>query len=361
MAEEELPPAAEDASSSESDSEDAEVLYPSEERDFHAQEVYCVAFHPSRPQLTVSGAGDSKAFVTAGEEPLELAYHSDSVIYAGFSACGRYLALGSMDAKISIWTVDAWTEPYAVFDGPEGEVTWAEWHPKGAVIAAGSGDGSNWVWDIRTKTLLAVLYGHEATSHCGHFSPNGRYLYSGAKGVRAWDLKQMGNSQAPCAASFPGLEGETACICLAMREDNAFILAGYSSGVVQGLSLTQPQPLFELSLFEDSVESIAIGVTMPWAAVGGVTGGIKVIDISTGSERTACASPGIVKLIWQEGRILAGCLDGTIREYQASSLQLQRIYKSNPASVLDFAVSGERLLKCGEDGKVFLFTPAAEE
>lgn len=361
MAEEELPPAVEEESSSESDSEGAEVLYPTEEHDFHGQEVYCVAFHPSRPQLTVSGAGDSKAFVTVGEEPVELACHSDSIIYVGFSACGNYLALGSMDAKLSIWTVDSWTEPYTVFDGPEGEVTWVEWHPRGTVIAAGSGDGSNWVWDIRTKSLLAVLYGHEATSTCGHFSPNGRYLYSGAKGVRAWDLKQMANSQAPCIASFPGVEGETACICLSMREDNAFILAGYSSGIVQGLTLTQPLPLFQLSLFEDSIESIAIGAAMPWAAVGGVTGGIKVIDISSGSERTSCLSPGIVKLIWKEGSIFAGCLDGTVREYQASSLQLQRIYKSSPASLLDFSVNQDRLLKCGEDGKVFVFTSAPEE
>lgn len=348
-------------SSSDSEPEGVEVLYPSMEHDYHAQEVYCVAFHPSRTALTVSGSGDSKAYVTVDEEPQELVYHSDSVIYVGFSACGGYLALGSMDAKVSIWTTDVWTEPYAVFDGPEGEVTWVEWHPRGAVIAAGSGDGSNWVWDIRTKTLLAVLYGHEATSHCGHFSPNGRYLYSGAKGVRAWDLKQMANSQAPCVSTFPALDEETACLCLSMREDNTFIIAGFSSGVVQGLSLSQPQPLFQLSLFEDSIESIVIGEGTPWAAVGGVSGGIKVVDISTGTVRTECESPSIVKLLWVQGKILAGCLDGTIREYQGSSLLLQRLYKSTNAQLLDFAYSRENILKCGEDGKIFLYSPSVPE
>lgn len=347
-----------DASSSEDDFDESVVVqYPEAEHNFHTDEVFCVDV---RADTIVSGGADHKAVVFAGEA-VEIEHHSDSVIFAGFSVCGKYLALGSMDTKVSVWATGEWSAPLVEFDGPEGEVTWMCWHPRGPVLAAGSGDGSNWIWDVKAQSLLAVLHGHEISSSCGVFSPNGRYVCSGGKGVRVWDLKQMANGQAPCVSSFPAADAESTVISITMREDNALIVAGHSNGTVQGLSVTQPQALFQLPLFEDSVESVGICPAMPWLAAGCLVGGIKIVDVSTASIRCTAVTPGVSKLQWRQGVLFAGHLDGTVRQYEGSSLHLQKVFKSSQSPALDFAISADKVVKSGEDGKVFVFTLAQEE
>jgi len=139
----------------------------------HGQNVYCVAINPKSNLRIISGGGDDRGFLwnyfvnddsdveSLGRNVnrcLELNDHQDTVTSVGFSSDGELAFTGGYDGIIQIW--DSYTgELKAKFDGPE-DIEWAQWHPKGRAIIAGSNDGTVWLWveDKEWRCAQVSLY-----------------------------------------------------------------------------------------------------------------------------------------------------------------------------------------------------------
>jgi WD40 repeat protein len=70
--------------------------------------VYTCTLSPSQPTVACTGGGDDAAYlwnVENGEKLVELPRHKDSVIAAGFSHDGRYIATGGMDGVVNVSVV----------------------------------------------------------------------------------------------------------------------------------------------------------------------------------------------------------------------------------------------------------------
>jgi Prp8 binding protein len=105
--------------------------------------------------------------------------HNDTITSLQISPDSQTLLSNSHDSTVRTWDI----RPFApadravrTFDGApvglEKNLIRASWDPKGEKIAAGSGDRSVVVWDVKTGKLLYKLPGHKGTVNDVRFSPN---------------------------------------------------------------------------------------------------------------------------------------------------------------------------------------------
>jgi Prp8 binding protein len=104
--------------------------------------------------------------------------HTDTICSLQVSPDSQSLLSNSHDSTVRTWDI----RPFApsnrhvnTYDGApvglEKNLIRASWDPKGDKIAAGSGDRSVVVWDVKTGKLLYKLPGHKGTVNDVRFSP----------------------------------------------------------------------------------------------------------------------------------------------------------------------------------------------
>lgn len=105
--------------------------------------------------------------------------HTDTITSLQVSPDSQTLLSNSHDSTVRTWDI----RPFAPADrhiktydgapvGLEKNLIRASWDPKGDKIAAGSGDNTVVVWDVKTGKLLYKLPGHKGTVNDVRFTPN---------------------------------------------------------------------------------------------------------------------------------------------------------------------------------------------
>ena len=64
--------------------------------------------------------------------------HNESVCNVGFSSDGELIATAALDGIVKIW--DTAGNEISTLEGPGSDIEWVDWHPRGAVLLAGSTD-----------------------------------------------------------------------------------------------------------------------------------------------------------------------------------------------------------------------------
>jgi WD40 repeat protein len=107
-----------------------------------------------------------------------------------FSPAGTLLGVAGHD-EVRVWRVGAETAPAAVLRG-RGELMSVAFDPGGDLVAAGSSNGSAWVWDLRSKLRIASIVAHSDPVTGVGFSGDGRYLVTaGLDGVaKVWTVPE---------------------------------------------------------------------------------------------------------------------------------------------------------------------------
>lgn len=208
----------------------------------HSSSVSCVAVHPSRPNVVITGGEDDRAFIwtydmtphelsVAGGDiapskvlsSIELTGHTDTVTNVGFNFDGSLALTGGYDGKVKIWKVDG-GDLVVVLEGPE-DIEWAEWHSVGNAVVAGSADGTAWMWLVPSGQCVQVLAGHDGSVSSGCFTKDGKLICTGGEDgtVRVW-LPKSG----ACKYLFKGeREAHEAMVtCLVSSTDGDLILSG---------------------------------------------------------------------------------------------------------------------------------------
>jgi WD40 repeat protein len=85
----------------------------------------------------------------------------DHVGDLAFSSDGRFLATGSDDRKIRLWSTDNY-DLLAALEGHAHYVNGVAFSPDGRLLASGSHDGNVGIWDVENGRMLQMLKGHKA-------------------------------------------------------------------------------------------------------------------------------------------------------------------------------------------------------
>ena len=109
-----------------------------------------------------------------------------------FSPDGRTLAAGSGDGTVWLWNLTDPARPARLgqpLTGPDDAVISVAFSPDGRTLAAGSGDGTVWLWNVtdpaRPARLSTLSTGPRALSHSVAFSPDGQTLAAAGATARS--------------------------------------------------------------------------------------------------------------------------------------------------------------------------------
>lgn len=105
------------------------------------------------------------------------------------SADGALLATGGLDASVMVW--DSNGVKKATLEGPVEGVEFVTWHPRGAVVLAGSEDFSAWMWNAASGACMQVFTGHSGSVNCGAFTPDGKAVSQGVASIPSGGSAEM--------------------------------------------------------------------------------------------------------------------------------------------------------------------------
>jgi WD40 repeat protein len=107
--------------------------------------------------------------------------------------CGKVLA-SNLNNATKVWDVSKPDEPVAEFTAPKGPSEWVRhevFAPTGDQLAAGSREGTVYVWNFQNPEKPILLAGHTDYVESLAFSPDGKQLVSGGRDntTRLWDVE----------------------------------------------------------------------------------------------------------------------------------------------------------------------------
>jgi len=131
--------------------------------------------------------------------------HRERVDVAVFSPCSLFVATGSHDKSVRVWSASTGACT-AVMRGHTGDVTSLVFTKYSDTLLSASLDHSCCVWEVRTGNMLASLSGHFKAVTCVSYSPvsDRAATASNDKTVRLWNLRT--------AAQNVALRGHTGAV-----------------------------------------------------------------------------------------------------------------------------------------------------
>lgn len=197
-----------------------------------------------------------------------------------FSPDGKWLASGSEDSVVRLWSLEEERREVKQFTGHRGVISSIAFSPDSRSLASAAlEDNVIRVWNVAQNQEVKLLQGHEGPVSSVAFSPDGQYLASGSQDTRVvvWTVNQ-GQPWKRCECKYT--EGVTQ---VAFSPDGHWLASASWDSQVK---LWNWQTTDDISLFNysDSIFSIAFSPDSQWLAAGGDDKRIHLRNLKTGTE-----------------------------------------------------------------------------
>ncbi|MEM9701563.1 MAG: caspase family protein [Planctomycetota bacterium] len=311
------------------------------------------------PPSSSSGAGAAKSLMRLRPEtpePLQLGWHSVSVLSLAISPDGKRALSGAVNGNVGQWDL----EPRLLvgpLDGHTGRIHSIAFSPDGESAATASGDRLVRLWNLEKAAEIRRLEGHAWGVHAVAFSPDGKKAASGDwKGiVKLWDVETGevtgtldGHKKQVNALVFLAdgrkllsASGEKRLILWNLEGGDATVLPAAHRAAVRALAVT-PDGERAVSASEDGllivwdlqkgvasktltghldeVTAVAITPDGRWAISGSADKTVRIWNLETGrQERVLTGHEGQVNAVaaMPDGRrILSGSNDRTLQIWE---------------------------------------------
>ena len=256
----------------------------------HKDSIYCIARHPTRPELVVTGGGDEVAYVfdstpadqsvlstSSGARPAArerkslqslacLRGHSDSINAVTFTLPqGNHIVTAGLDGKLCVFRDVSSDRAGRAWDFSVGahEVQEIGWlaacpHPQQPnTIAFGASDGSVWVYTINSDggsgqtelEIVQVYYLHTESSTAGAWTTDGKLLATVSEDGSLYVQDVFGETASSTVGqALMGLTAEDqrfavegGCYSIAIPPSNTFVAVGGAGGHIRVVALPLSQ------------------------------------------------------------------------------------------------------------------------
>lgn len=297
-----------------------------------------------------SGGEDDMAYLCEmGSQSSVAITHKDTVVSTSFSWDGQLVATGSYDGSIQIHRQDG--TPLPPCEGPESDVEFLGWHPKGDVILSGHADGTVWIWRVFGNgdgpQVLHVLLGHGSRITSGLWVDDGKTcVTSDENGCLIHWSPKTGKA---LDKFHPLFEGEITCLA----QGGLLMAAGCVSGEVALFQRFCLLKKLEVP-HEDSVEAIQFGPA--YLATGGLDSKILIYELGKLLIRHTLKdhSEGVTSLLWMgDYQLVSGSLDMSLKVWDARVGCLLRTLVGHRGPIYQVVALGtDRVLSASEDCSV---------
>ena len=256
----------------------------------HTQFVQSLAFHPYQSHLLVSAGRDRLIKLwdwVAQREICSIAGHGQQVNSVTFSPDGQWLASGSADKTVKVWSTNG--ELISTFAAHRLAVNAVAFAPLAPLIASASADATVRIWHLETAKLVRTLTGHTQAIRAIAFCPDGQLLASGGedKTIRLWDV-----ASGQCVRVLPGHSWSVSALVF---ESNHTLISGSWDKTVKVWQLDTGEASAQLVGHTDSITSVAIP-----------------------SRQDGLAKPNELRNASNQRFLISGSRDQTVKQWQFS-------------------------------------------
>ncbi|KAJ9611528.1 60S ribosomal subunit assembly or modification protein [Cladophialophora chaetospira] len=294
--------------------------------DAHTDSIFCIAQHPTNPNIVLTGGGDDVAYlfdtsIATKEErqqgeresikPVQkLDGHTDSVNAVTFTyPKGEYAVTAGLDGKLRAWRSSdpsgskSWS--FVAETAEVEEINWVSPSPNKEqenVVALGANDGSVWVYKIdgadksSPLTIVQALYLHTASCTAGAWTPDGNYLATVSEdgSLYVWDVFSTGQAVVSQTATDQRFEVEGGLYSVACTP--SLVAVGGAGGNIKVVGLPQASD-------QDKKNKSKGGAKQPVSSAGQILASLQAQ--SDGIETLSFSSPPL-------NILAAGSVDGSI-------------------------------------------------
>lgn len=336
----------------------------------HSDALFCGSFNPDG-SLAVTGGEDDKAFVwkaDSGEVVFEIVEHKDSVIAAEFSYDGTFLATGDMAGEIKVFKVEK--EYKKVWEFSMGDMCWLKWHRKANVLLAGSEVGEIYIWRVPSGDCK-VLQGAGDKCEVAVFTNDDKKLAAGYGdgSFKLWDVKnqQVLLNVPPEARSEEDDAPSPAITSIDTDNENQLIITGSVNGTAKLIGnngLVGVLPASSLGAAVFPVERVLLDcpdMELKVAVTGSLNGKVIIWDVAHQSIRNECQdddATGVTTLMWgKDQTIFAGTLGGTVKAWNIRNGEKMFTLMGHANNIHDLAYHEKKnlLLTVSEDRTAKIF------
>jgi ribosome assembly protein SQT1 len=320
----------------------------------HREPVLSIGICPSDKRTFVTGGQDDVAVVWGIEEQTDglrcvqrsrLEGHTDSVNQVSYSHDGQYIATGSYDGTVKIWTAATGALLHTL-EGPAKEVEWVIWHPKGHAILAGSTDTMAWMWWAPTGKLMQIFAGHAQGVTCGCWAQGGKLICTGSedRSVIVWNPRAGTPQQ-----HIKGLH-QSNIISICSHPESPIIVTGSEDSDSKVVQTETGRVLASLDGHLESVECVAFSNapagSLLLLGTASMDGKLQIWDGKTFEFRCALTDHvdrgGITCFKWLphpcSSFLCTSSVDRTMRIFNALAGQCLQVLCGHRETVLDVAV-----------------------